>query len=281
MKLLMEFKLKPVNEQEAIRLLRGAARNRKLSHPRVEAFSVMILRDDWKQVPNPVCVLPNGQLGNGRHRMAGIALAFAKARERGTHLDPVPVWFCYGVPEDVVLEMDRGRAQSLADTEIMDGDDKAKKKTEVARVFLPVEGRPNSTLERGIYYDILEALGEDSISAVLKLPSHRGLTAPVRAAFVYARPIEPEIIDNMGCELAQSFKSGTANMNVTALRRVMDKKRQSPARVLLCSTWPFAPSKQRLQRSPVGALLFRTFDTDPMATLGQPNTENVSGFLWR
>lgn len=198
------------------------ARNRCPGAPRVMGFALMILHGEWKPVPNPILIRQDGRLGNGQHRMAGIVLAGELAAEQGLPpLQGVPVLFCFDVPEPVILEMDRGRAQSLADTEVIAGDALAKTKTEIARVMLPVEGRPNSTLDRCVYRDIVRGLGEEHLEAIVSIPHKKSVTAPVRAALAFARPIHPQAVDAFAKELIRSFEHGTDNTTINAVKRVL------------------------------------------------------------
>ena len=208
---------------EAEELLQNKAQNRRISGPRVAAFSKIIRNSEWKDVPNPICILPNGQMANGQHRLAGLVLA---GKELGTsHKPTIPLWFAYDVPPEVVIEMDRGRAQSLAETEtiLSEGEDgKTKHKTSIARAFFPLEGYSNSALERTVYHDILHALGEEHMEAFAAPVQF--LTATVRAAFVFARPINPNRVDFLYREVKKSSE-GSDNSTVSAIRRLITTQR--------------------------------------------------------
>lgn len=86
-------------------LLNNHPNNRRMKKAKISQMLQDILEGNWKLTPEPIVVSDKGNLVDGQNRCSAIS------QSRIT----VPVYFCTGLPEEVVVAMDCGASRNVAD----------------------------------------------------------------------------------------------------------------------------------------------------------------------
>lgn len=189
-----EMKFKPImlTPERAEQLLaNNHPRNRRMKIGKIEQMCNDIREGNWKLTPEAIVVSDHGSLLDGQNRCTACT-------KTGI---PIPVFFCTGVPEAVVVAMDCGASRNVADAAKILGKDlknvqgMASVARRMAAGFRAAQAHPDTTLS------IQETLAwiechKNALAFVWEcLPINKiGITqASVRAVIArayYKRPVE-------------------------------------------------------------------------------------------
>ncbi len=203
--------------------------NRQISEARVTDFANMVLKGKWiNEMPEAIFFNKEGRLANGQHRIAGILTAFLNGFS-GT----IKVCVCFDAPDEVIENVDRGRAQTLRESEEI----KVKKGSSdvtrgwvgrTVRTFQAVEGHPHSHNNED-FLDLAEkGLTQEAIQVLYPLLKSK-VSDPAIAAFLYAYPVDPQKVTSLAEEISTKARKnlkctiGTSNAD-TIVQRMRDWK---------------------------------------------------------
>jgi hypothetical protein len=239
-----------VTPELAKKWLANARRNRNITAPTVESYAYEMRAGLWRHNPDGIKFNPEGQLIDGRNRLSAII-------ESGV---PVYLTVIHDVPEDVLPVLDRGRVRTTADTVmITEGDMKASVKSAIFSLFYRIERGGNPRMTIGLYHAIEEALGYEHVDQVCQA-SRNKIVSALATALVYARPINPEAIDELERKVvSRECMPGT---EAAILRLTGDSRLLSADRSAAC---------RRFMRGTVAYLLHETIDR---------LHDNTSGYRW-
>jgi hypothetical protein len=200
----------------ASKFLANPGKNRKISKSHVLALGYSLQRGAW--VINPCASIVFGEdvlMYHGQQRC--LAVVQTKINMR-TYADR-------NVPSEALKVIDQDvRSRSPADTEIIEGNDHAKNdRAVIGNMLMQWAG---TTIKPGpkLYQDAIDVLGRDNLNAVCG-HSHIRLHRPLMAALVYARPIDPEKID----QLIATILSGAHTTQIEATIINLNRERQKGA----------------------------------------------------
>jgi hypothetical protein len=227
--------------------LANPATNRLTTPSRVEAFALVMLEGFWNmEVPKPILFNVEGLITNGYHRLKGIV----RAAEKDPSFKGIWLYVKRNCSQEIIELMDQGRSQTLTDTYQIRGDSPAvaRQKRELASPIFRVENR-NEALSVTVCDAILKNLGEEPIQWMMELVGNsRKMPAPLRAALVFAYPINPEKVREFGHILNEALtKAGATNGTALSLIRALKRPPDAEVKKQHSSAYPFKMSLRAIQ----------------------------------
>jgi transcriptional regulator with XRE-family HTH domain len=182
----MATKYVVVTPEQARAWLEKQAQNRSLSDATVRHYVHEMRSGKWVAEVSGILFDAKGQLRDGQHRLTAVVRFGAPVRMRVET----------NVPEDVFQKVDMGRARKFGDILRMNGDPNGVKSVAALNALYWVETGQKAKVAGALFEDMVENLGEEAVARVGQI-SRTSMSAGVRAAFLYAWPVDPVKVDEL------------------------------------------------------------------------------------
>lgn len=194
-----------------------AAPNRSLAEGTVSAYSYSLQEGRWPLFS--VMFDRKGKMRDGQHHLEAIVRTGINAR----------MLVFENCPEAQLRFVDMGRARSTADAiRIATGDPHTATKVAMARVAVTMGAQTDNRVTRDLIETYLKDLGKEHVAAICELRVR--LSAPWIFALVYARPLDPILIDEVFARITKddvAFEGDHGPARTTTLRALLRLRTRS------------------------------------------------------